>query len=223
MKFDIRLLLFDMDGTLIRNPHSGFNSSWDAVGMAADVWKEFEDNKARYYDLKDQWHLWAQADADLLKGKSFEEVRRKTLEIISYAPGLEALFTELNGRYRAGILSNGVGFVADEIAGQFGFDLELCLADRLLVEEGYFTGEVVPGMPKRDKTEGLKYICKKAGVSPDQICYVGDHLNDLAVFKEVECSVFMDNGNKDPCLEKARIAARGNSITDFRELIEYIR
>lgn len=219
----IKLLLFDMDGTLIRNPHSNFNSSWDAVGIAAGVRKEFEDNKTRYYLLKDQWHLWAQADADLLKGRNFEEVRRKTLEIISYAPGLEELFVKLNGRYQAGILSNGVGFVADEIANLFGFDQELCLADRLLVKDGIFTGEIVPGMPKREKVEGLKYICEKAGVNPDQICYVGDHLNDLAVFKEVKCSVFMDNGNKDPCLEKARIAARGNSITDFRELIEYLK
>jgi HAD superfamily phosphoserine phosphatase-like hydrolase len=208
-----------MDGTIIRNSHSNFNSSWDAIGLAAQVWNEFEANKSRYYHDQKMWHTWAQADALLLKDKSFEDIKLKTFRLISYAPGFQELFNELRGNYRTGILSNGVGFVAEEIVEQFGFDSELCLADKLLVKNGYFTGDVIEGMPERDKGRGLRKICKRSGVKPENILYVGDHLNDLPVFERVGCPVFMDNGNTDPALDAARQKVK-YIITDFRELRE---
>ena len=105
------------------------------------------------------WNQWAKEDAELLKGKDFNEVKRKVMKLIVYSPGVEELFNTLSGKYQKGILSNGLGFVANELCQNFG--LGFYMADELSVKEGKFTGEVVAGMPNRDKTKGLEMICDK--------------------------------------------------------------
>ena len=153
------MLLFDLDGTLIQYPGSKFQSTWDAVGTAARVEEEFEENLLKYYKHSEQWGQWAKEDAELLKGKDFDGVKKKVLELIVYSPGVEELFTTLSGKYQKGILSNGLGFIADELCQNFGLDFYM--ADELLVKNGLFTGEVVAGMPERDKKKGLELICNK--------------------------------------------------------------
>ena len=46
-----KMLLFDLDGTLIQYPSSKFQSTWDAVGVAGGVEKEFEDNLEKFYQF----------------------------------------------------------------------------------------------------------------------------------------------------------------------------
>jgi HAD superfamily phosphoserine phosphatase-like hydrolase len=210
----IRMLLFDLDGTLIQYPSSKFQSTWDAVGVAAGVEKEFEENLEKFYQHSHLWNQWAKEDAELLKDKDFNEVKRKVLELIVYSPGVEELFDTLSDKYQKGILSNGLGFVANELCQNFG--LGFYMADELSVKEGKFTGEVVAGMPNRDKTKGLEMICDKYQVEPQQICYVGDHENDLVVFKEVGKAVAF-NPKTEEVREKAHYV-----ISDFKELLKII-
>ncbi len=209
-----RMLLFDLDGTLIQYPGSKFQSTWDAVGVAAGVEKEYEENLVKFYQHSHLWSQWAKADAELLKGKNFNDVKRKVLDLIVYSPGVEELFDTLSGKYKKGILSNGLGFVADELCEKFS--LNFYMADELLVKDGQFTGEVTAGMPKRDKTKGLELICNKYQVEPQQICYVGDHDNDLVVFEEVGISVAF-NPKTNLVKEKAN-----HVIYNFKELLNII-
>ena len=211
----IEMLLFDLDGTLIQYPNSKFQSTWDAVGTAAGLEKEYEENLLIFYPHSHLWGKWAEADAKLLKGKRFPEIKIKVLELINYSLGVEELFTALpKNRYQKGILSNGLGFIADELCKNFG--LNFYLADELLIKDEKFTGEVVAGMPDRDKTKGLELICNKYQVTPKQICYVGDHENDLVVFAEVGKAVAF-NPKTDKVKEKAHYV-----ISDFRELLKII-
>jgi len=66
------------------------------------------------------------------------------------------------------------------------------------------------------KTKGLEMICDKYQVEPQQICYVGDHENDLVVFKEVGKAVAF-NPKTEEVREKAHYV-----ISDFRELLKII-
>jgi len=209
-----KMLLFDLDGTLIQYPGSKFQSTWDAVGVAAGVEKEFEDNLKKFYQQINNWGQWAEEDAALLKGKDFDEIRRKTLDLIVYSPGVEELFDTLSDKYQKGILSNGLGFIAGELCQNFGLDFYM--ADELLVKEGKFNGEIVAGMPNRDKIKGLEIICNKYQVEPQQICYVGDHENDLVVFEEVGKAVAFN-----PKTEKVREKAH-YVISNFKELLDII-
>ncbi len=208
------MLLCDLDGTLIQYPGSKFQSTWDAVGVAAEVEKEFEDNLEKFYRNSELWNIWAKEDAKLLQGKDFAKIKQKVLESINYSLGVEELFATLSNKYQKGILSNGLGFVADELCKQF--NLNFYMADELIVEDNIFTGEVVAGMPNRDKKKGLELICNRYQVEPQQICYVGDHDNDLVVFEEVGKAVAF-NPKTNKVREKAQYV-----ISDFREVLKII-
>ena len=214
MTTETKMLLFDLDGTLIQYPGSKFQSTWDAVGVAAEVEKKFEENLAKFYENPHLWSQWAEADAELLKGKNFNDVKRKVLDLIVYSPGVEELFATVDSKYKKGILSNGLGLVADELRTEFGLDFYM--ADELVIRKGKFTGEVLAGMPNRDKKKGLEIICNKYQVEPQQICYVGDHENDLVVFEEVGKAVAF-NPKTDKVREKAHYV-----ISDFREVLKII-
>jgi phosphoserine phosphatase len=205
----------------VQYAQSRFHSTWDAVGVAAGVAEQFEQNLEMYYRTT-EWDKWAQADAALLKGKNFEEIKRKTLGLVPYSPGVKELFGQLSSDFpllRKGILSNGVGFVAKEVCQDL--KMNFYLADELMVKEGRFTGEITAGMPDRDKRGGLEMVRKQENISLDQICYVGDHENDLVVFEQIGLSQMGLSVAFNPKTDKVRDAA-DYVIYDFKDLLDLI-
>ncbi|MCK4595340.1 HAD family phosphatase [candidate division WOR-3 bacterium] len=205
----IRLIVFDLDGTLVKYENSLWYGSWDAVGYAAGIKREFDKLTSYYLQRLELYEDWASANAKLLKGISVDCITKKIFPP-PYSKGVKEVLPELTKKYRTMILSSGVDLVAKRVKEELG--IEVSLSNRLLRSNGLFTGEVVCDVPLFKKLDILKDEIDKLGISLDEVCSVGDNENDIPVLRSVGLGIAFE-----PRTEKVRDAARF-CINDFRQL-----
>jgi len=125
----------------------------------------------------------------LLKGIPEEAVDQVILCRITISPGAETLVRTMkaNGAYTA-LVSGGFEPFAEYVAGVVGFD---CFqANRLLREEGMFTGEVAePVLGKDAKVEALERLERKLGIGDADVLAVGDGANDAGMIERAGLGV----------------------------------
>jgi phosphoserine phosphatase len=153
--------------------------------------KVFLHRKTAYAD-------WVREDAQLLAGVAVASV---TAQIFPppYADGVLDAIDQLRSRFRLGILSSGVDLVADRVAAELGLDF--AVANRLFIQNGHFTGEGETRVDLWRKDEVLRRIAGEIGVPLSEICFVGDHINDIPVMRIVGLSIAVNP--KDEVLGQA--------------------
>jgi len=205
----ISTVIFDLDGTLVRYHGVAYESSWGAVAAAAGVTERSNELLREYFPRKDAYDEWVKRDAELLSGVPFSRI----VDAVSpppYANGVVDAVDALRGRYRLGILSSGVGFVAELVREDLGLDF--CLANHLEVREGRFTGGGETRVSLWSKDQALRGLAEKHGIALEETCFVGDHINDLPAM--AICGLSVAANPKDE-----RVAeAADHVIVDFRDL-----
>ena len=202
----IRAIIFDLDGTLVRYRNVEFESSWGAIAVAAGVQKESEEILHEFLPRRDAYTKWVERDAALLAGMPVENIAAKIFPP-PYAKGAKAAIAALRDQYIMGILSSGVDLVADRARQELG--LNFSVANRLLIEDGHFTGKSETVVDLWKKADVMKKIAAEHGFDLSEICFVGDHMNDVPVMRIVGLSIAMNAKDE----ELVRIA--DHVITDF--------
>ena len=210
----IDAILFDLDGTLIRYHGIEYESSWGAVVQAAGVGVAADLNLRKYIRRKDAYAEWVSKDAELLTGIPVARVAERVLPP-PYAKGVRRAVEELVGEYRLGIVSSGVGLVADWVRDDLGF--EFAVANDLGVENGVFDGTSRTNVDLWGKDQALHAIAFERELALERICFVGDHFNDLSVMRIVGLAVAA-NPKDDRLREVADY-----TIEDFAELPGIVR
>ncbi len=205
----IKLIVFDLDGTLVKYENSIWYGSWDAVGYAAGLKSEFDELTAYYLSRLDLYEDWVRANAELLRGTSVQEIEKKIFPP-PYSRGVWEVMPILTHRYKTMILSSGVDIVADRVRDELG--IELCLSNRLLRSDGLFTGKAICRVPLQHKLKILREEVERLQINLDEVCAVGDNENDISVLRSVGLGVAFE-----PRTEEVSEAAKV-SIEDFREL-----
>ncbi len=215
-KMPIKLIACDMDGTLVQYESGDFQSSWDAIGKAAGKWPEWQDAVAKYYERARHhptvYEEWLKHNAGLLQGVKIDAVAEKIFPI-PYSPGVKDFFSETRGKCLRGILTSGVDLVAERIKKENS--LEFCLANLLRVNEGEFTGEAFSTVGLQQKGERLRMLADINNISLLDVCYVGDHENDIPALEMAGLPVAF-NPKREEVRKKAKVV-----INDFRELLKY--
>ncbi len=179
----IRAVFFDLDGTLVRYHGVAFESTWGALGAAAGVGPLWDELLDRYRGRLDEYPNWVRENAALLRGVPVARVMPALLPP-PYAPGVPEALTELRrAGYILGIVSSGVSLVAEWVRRDLA--LSFAVANELLTAAGRFTGEAVVRVGLADKLGVVEQQASRLGLSLDQIAFVGDHLNDIPVFRAV--------------------------------------
>jgi len=209
----IKAVIFDLDGTLVRYHGVEFESSWGAIAAAVDKQEESTRLLSLYLEQHDAYTQWVAADAALLAGVPVYRVAKHIFPP-PYAKGVLEAIMQLSGVYRLGILSSGVSLVAERVREDLG--LEFAVANRLIVEDGRFTGESETIVDLWKKAEVMREIATEKGLALAEICYVGDHMNDVPVMKIVGLGIAFNP--KDAELE--RVA--DHVIRDFAAIPELI-
>ena len=210
----IRAVVFDLDGTLVRYQGVEFESSWGAIALAAGVREASERLLREYLPRREAYAEWVRKDARLLAGVSVAEVAGRIFPP-PYAAGVQDAVERLRGRYVLGILSSGVDLVADRVCADLGLDF--ALANHLIVEDGRFTGESETRVDLWSKDAVLRELAAEQGLALSEICYVGDHMNDVPVMQIVGLGIAFNP--KDEAL--ARIADHvTRNFRDIPDLVE---
>ncbi len=135
---NIKLCIFDMDGTAVQYANSSFQSSWDAVGIAAGKEEEWIRRRDYYFPKHDLYQEWFDGNCGLLKGVEVQLILDKILPP-PYTTGFRDFCTYIKSEgVKLGLVSSGVNLVADCINEDVGLDF--VVANMLHVDDGKFTG-----------------------------------------------------------------------------------
>ena len=186
----LKLAVFDLDGTLIRP-----RSSWRYLHEKLGTWEMAKPNAELFYDKKISWEEWANRDAKLWKGTSTDEVER----VVKKCPitrGARETVRRLRERdFAMAIISGGLSFFAERIGNEL--KIPNVFANKLDSEDGILTGEVVNLVTQTNKCEVLSLLLEKLGLSLRQTVAIGDDFTMIPVFKIVGLSIAFKPFNRD--------------------------
>jgi phosphoserine phosphatase len=179
MRFDA--VIFDLDGTLVHYPEDKYGSSWGAIMYAAGVKEKYDPILPNYLDKPELYPECFQKEVILLKGKSVSKIIEKVLPP-PYTGGAKYASKKLKemGLLR-GIITTGLDLVANYVKDDL--DLDFCYCNKLVIENGSFTGEgeLLVDLWKKDIV--FNQFCEEFGLKPKKTVVVGDDFNDLPMIK----------------------------------------
>lgn len=77
-------------------------------------------------------------------------------------------------------------------------------------------------MGSKNKSESLKQICEDAGITMDEVAYMGDDLNDIGVINRVGFPMTPANGCPEIKERALFVSSRSGGNGAVREAVEYI-
>jgi phosphoserine phosphatase len=178
----LKLAVFDLDGTLIRP-----RSSWKYLHQKLDTWEKAKPNAGLFYDKKITWEEWANRDAKLWKGTSTDEVERIAIKCPITRGAKETVRRLREREFALAIISGGLSFFAERV----GQELKIpnVFANKLDSENGILTGEVANSVTQTNKCELLSLLLEKLGLSLRQTVAIGDDFTMIPMFKIVGLSI----------------------------------
>ena len=172
MQRKIRLVVFDVDGTL-----TSVDSSWRYLHNAFGTWDNGRIAARRYQRGEISYTEWAETDAKCWAGISISAVSA-VLEKIPYSKGVKTVFEELRFKHvKTAIVSAGLSILADKFAVELGADF--AAANDLEVSDGILTGRIRVRVPVTEKGRVVQGIARKASVPIREVALVGDSAYDL--------------------------------------------
>jgi phosphoserine phosphatase len=208
MNQQFKLVTFDLDGTLTREP-----SIWEYIHKRLGKWYGFADDYQKQFLAGEiSYEEFCERDAQVWKGMKVEEL----FEIVKAVPfhaGVDELIQYLKQKgLKLTLVSSGLSLLSDWVRQKYGFDYSV--SNDLLHENGILTGGVKIQVRYDKKAEWVKKILKKFRVKPEEVIAIGDSKGDTDMFQMAGFSVAFNPSCLD--LEKiANICIRSRNLTDI--------
>jgi len=187
MNNNIRLIGFDLDGTLV----SGTEFIWSTLHeyFGCDPIKRRQAAQD-YHAGKISYAQWFENDLDMLKeqGATQKEIQ-KAFGRLRLSPGAKETLEALKSRgYRLGLISGSLDILLDHFLPDKPFDH--VLINRVHFDaNGIITGGTPTPYDLEGKADGLKELARRAKVGLFECAFVGDNYNDIAVMRLAAFSV----------------------------------
>ena len=172
MRRQIRLVVFDLDGTL-----TPVDSLWRYLHNAFGTWERGRVAAQRYRNGEISYTEWAEADARCWTGISIDALSQ-VIGKIPYRNGVRQVFDQLKrNSIKTAIVSAGLSVLADKSAREL--EADFVEANDLEVNEGALTGGIRVKVSVSDKGSVIREIAERALVRVEEVAVVGDRANDL--------------------------------------------
>ena len=196
---DIRLVAFDLDGTLVTDTVFVWTTLHEHFGCDPLRRKQAHDD---FFEGRITYARWFETDLALLRERN--ATRAGFLEALSKlreSPGATETLLLLRQRgYKLAVISGSIDLVIERFFGHIPFD-------HVLINQVHFDalGHPVSGIPTEydleGKALGLGEVARREGLLVSQCAFVGDNTNDLAVMRQAGVSFGFNI--KSPEVEKA--------------------
>ena len=214
----LKLVMFDMDGTVVQYKQSKLLSSWGALGIAAGVSEEWDRLMNHYLSLPelDQYYSdWFEKNCRCLTGIPVQPILEQILPP-PYTPGFLE-FCDYLGQHgvKKGLISGGINLVAEHI--QQEASLDFILVPEIHVSQGKFTGTGKINVPLMSKDIFVKEKLAEYGFNREQAAFFGDAFNDVPAWKEVDLPFGINARTKEGMLFLKE------NFQDFHEALKYVQ
>lgn len=176
----IKLVCFDMDGTLIEQ------NSWYALNTALGVTPAEDLAMYEAYGAGElSYEDWISRLVSLYKERGVATRENVTAALTRYQlrDGAVELVEYLKGKgYRVAIVSGSFDVTVDAVAGQLGITLRQANTRVTFGPDGYLTELVSQGDEKDAKVRHLETICNQEGIKLTDCVCIGDGGNDIELF-----------------------------------------
>ncbi len=213
----IRLVAFDLDGTLIEGTvfiwqtlHDWFGSDAERRRRAAEA---FRSGRICYRE-------WFEEDLELLRRAGADRAGMvKAISSLRPAPGARETIEELRRRgYRLAVLSGSLDIALEHFYPPDLFDH--VFINRIFFDErGLISGGEPTPYDLGLKADGLRHLAAREGLSLEECAFLGDNVNDLEAMRAAGLSLAIDA--KDPrLLEAVDLAIDRGNIKTILSLLE---
>ena len=210
----IRLVAFDMDGTLV-----DVASSWAAVhdhfgesnseALQLFLTDRIDDAEFMRRDIQ----LWWKHRPGIT-AMELEEI----LDHVPLMPGAVELCRALKAQHvRTAIISGGIDLLAKRIGRELGIDY--VLANGFTVDsDGRLTGDGIIRVPIKGKEEVLERVQAQLGVTPEETASVGNSDIDVGMFRRSRIGVAFQPADDHVRQHATAIV----TSRDMREILPYL-
>ena len=180
---DVRLLVTDMDSTLINI--ECVDEIADFINVKPQVAEITEAAMRGEIDFATS----LRKRVSLLKGLDVSALERVYTERLKLNPGAEIMIKGLQQQgIKTALVSGGFTFFTERLKQRLGLDFTM--ANVLAEHNGRLTGEVVGDIcGAQEKADFLLDKCKQLNIMPSQIVAMGDGANDLLMMNEAGLSI----------------------------------
>lgn len=190
-----KLVIFDMDGTLVKG--SPYEFSWVAV------WNYLNYSRSTQKKLKTEYRKKSQASKDkLARIDAYKEwcdqaverfkqrkvdgrkIKRSDFKTIVTDCFLPRNFEETIGTLKAegfalAIVSGGINTFLEDVIPSYDVLFDFVFVNELLFDDHEnLSGVNATAYDFEGKVDALEIICERCGCSKDEVVFVGDHYND---------------------------------------------
>lgn len=172
-----RLVVFDMDSTLIQNEViDEFARTRGCYDKVAQITEEAMNGGMEF----DQSLLLRCKELEGLTQDDIEKVYQE----LTITPGAEQLVQVLKRLgYKIALISGGFMSIAERLKNRLSIDY--VYANQLEFKNGQATGNIIPPIVNSQrKADLLDVIAQQEGISLDQVIAIGDGANDLQMLKK---------------------------------------
>ena len=213
-----KLIVFDLDGTLIHGTEFIWTTIHDHLGVQKE---QIESLKSSYLKGKINYDEWARRDVELWKEQGAN--REKIVEAISHTRlmdgAIEVLKRLKEKKIKLAIISGSLDLVLKKSLPDYWSYFDYVFLNKLMFnEQGKILGIEPTQFDLYEKANGLRVICEKEGIDTKDAIFIGDHSNDVEIAEEAGFSIAF-NPKSQEIIYASDIVVKGN---DLREVLEYL-
>jgi phosphoserine phosphatase len=209
LKRNIRLVIFDLDGTL-----TPVDSLWRYLHDAFGTWDRGKIAASKYRRGEISYKEWAETDAAYWAGASVSDVMN-ILEQIPYQKGAREVFEELKRRQvKLAIVSAGLSVLTDRVATELGADV--AFSNQLETRDGRLTGGITVKVAVNNKKEIIEQIATQFNIPLKEVALVGDRAFDLS---HTDCLRIAFKPKDEVARREANVVVSANDLT---RILQYL-